>query len=147
MRKCKPPYLYHGSQDKVDVLEPRPARGMGPDKDRLCAIYASHIREFVIPFALPKRPNHGDGYSWSVSFHSSSGLNSVEPTRIAIKGGQLDLSRVGYLYRVPSDTFEQLGKFQWVSYVAVKPLDCEIIHPQDYLHWIVSSDHAEHGNG
>lgn len=56
-----PPYLYHGSQRLVKILQPRPARGVGPEKDRLFAVYASHERDFAIPFALPIVPDETGG--------------------------------------------------------------------------------------
>ncbi len=130
MRNNSPPYLYHGSQALVDVLQPRTARGVGPEADQLCALYASHERHFAIPFAFPIAPNENGGYAWSMSF------DNHEP-RVMIEEGRLDLCRVGYLYRVPADTFEPIDEYQWISYEPVTPLDYEIIHPEVYAHWIV----------
>jgi len=134
-RMKKPPYLYHGSPQRTNVLTPRPARGVGPEKDRLCAVYASHVREFVIPFALPIVPDERGNPSWTLSFSGSRSPGEGR-ARVVIKAGRLDLSQVGYLYRVPSDTFEPVDDLQWVSYAPVRPLDCEIISPADYLDMI-----------
>jgi len=140
----KPRYLYHGSQYLTDTLEPCPARGVGPQEDRLYAIYASHVRNFAIPFALPMNPDDKGNTSWSMSFHRQcpdlEGDTSAEgEPRMTVKAGHVDLSRVGYLYRVPSDSFEKIDEHQWVSYISVKPVDHEIIYPSDYIRWVRSS--------
>jgi len=44
---------------------------------------------------------------------------------VIIETGTADLSRVGYLYRVPSDTFTPVSPQQWVSEVPVVPLGRE----------------------
>lgn len=124
----RPGYLYHGSPALLQVIEPRAARGIGAEHDRLAAVYASHQRRFAIPFALTIVRTESGGYGWSMS------LEEGEP-RIQILAGHLDLSRHGYLYRVPADTFEPIDERQWVSYEPVLPLDYEVVQPQDYLHW------------
>ena len=53
MKIAKPSYLYHGSPEKLDRIEPSPARGVGPEKDRLNAVYATHIQNLAIVFSLP----------------------------------------------------------------------------------------------
>jgi hypothetical protein len=125
----KPAYLYHGSRTLTAVLVPRPARGVGPDKDRLCAVYASHVREFAIAFALPFVPTEDGSYAWRMDFDP----NHIEVMVIA---GRLDVTRKGYLYRVPSATFAPVDDLQWVSYDPVAPLDYRLIDPADYAHWI-----------
>ncbi|MHB8928671.1 MAG: hypothetical protein ACYC9Q_13655 [Bacillota bacterium] len=44
MQTARPAFLYHGSPKKLDRLEPRPARGVGPEGDMLTAVYATHDR-------------------------------------------------------------------------------------------------------
>ena len=51
--------LYHGSPVALALLEPRPVRGVGPERDRLTAIYATDLRDFAIAFALAPPPGTG----------------------------------------------------------------------------------------
>lgn len=125
----RPPHLYHGSPALVAILEPRPARGVGPEQDRLRAVYATHERNFAIPFALPIASDEAGDLLWSLDLEDGT-------PRIAIVNGYLDARRVGYLYRLPADTFEPLDDLQWVSYTPVAPLDYEIVHPAEYAHWV-----------
>jgi hypothetical protein len=60
--------------------------------------------------------------------------------RIVIHAGYLDLSCVGYLYRVPSEVFKPVDELQWVSYSPVVPLDYTIVDPRDFVHWIVEGE-------
>ena len=70
MKIAKPRYLYHGSPEKLDRIEPRPARGVGPEKDRLHAVYATHIQNLAIVFSLPFIPNQNNNLSFQVSFQT-----------------------------------------------------------------------------
>ena len=130
MVKDKPEFLYHGSQAFVEVLEPRPARGIGPEHDQLCAVYASHERNFAILFALLIEPNENGNLSWQVDDFDP------ERPRAVIYAGRLDLSRKGFLYSVATDSFEVVDELQWVSYQPVKPIRWEVIEPQAYLDWL-----------
>ena len=82
---------------------------MGPEKDRLHAVYATHIQNLAIVFSLPFIPNENNNLSFRVS------LQANEP-EIHLEAGSLDMSRPGFLYIVPSASFEQLDDEQWVSY-------------------------------
>ena len=126
-------YLYHGSQTLVDTIHPSQATGLGFEKEHLFAVYASQSRDFAIPFALPMKPDKNGNCLWSLSF-------SKDKTLVSIQSGQLDFNRVGYLYRVPVDTFEQIDKFQWISYQPVRPIDYEIIRPEEFQHLIEGRD-------
>ena len=129
MKIPKPTYLYHGSPEDVDRIEPRPARGVGPEKDRLNAVYATHIRNLAIVFSLPFTPNENGNLSFRVS------LQADKP-EIHLEAGSLDASRPGFLYMVPSDSFEQLDDEQWVSYGPVEPCGKIQINPKDFFHWL-----------
>ena len=129
MKIVKPNYLYHGSPEKLDRIEPRPARGVGPEKDRLNAVYATHIQNLAIAFSLPFVPNENNNLSLQVS------LQAAEP-EIHLEAGSLDMARSGFLYTVPSASFEQLDDEQWVSYSSVEPCDKVRINPKDFLHWL-----------
>jgi hypothetical protein len=96
--------LYHGSKTLVEVLLPHPAHGVGPEKDRQTAVYASSHPNFAIPFALPIMPDAGR-CAWKMSFEDGD-------PQIAILSGYLDLSRIGYLYRVAADGFESVDAQQ-----------------------------------
>jgi hypothetical protein len=124
--------LYHGGKTLVEVLVPHPAHGVGPEKDRQTAVYASSHSNFAIPFALPIEGD-GGSYAWKMSFDDG------EP-RITILSGYLDLSRVGYLYRVATEGFEPVDAYQWISRKPVVPLGYEIIDPHDYVQWIVDGE-------
>ena len=129
MKIPKPAYLYHGSPEDMDRIEPRPARGMGPEKDCLNAVYATHIRNLAIVFSLPFTPNENGNLSFRVS------LQADKP-EIRLEAGSLDASRAGFLYMVPSDSFEQLDDEQWVSYGPVEPCEKIQTNPKDFLHWL-----------
>ena len=131
MKIAKPPYLYHGSPERLDRIEPRPARGVGSGKDCLNAVYATHIENLAIVFSLPFIPNENGNLSIRVS------LQADKPG-IHLEAGLLDASRPGFLYIVPSDSFEQLDDEQWVSYGPVEPCDKVQINPKDFLHWLRS---------
>ena len=126
MKTAKPRYLYHGSPEKLDRIEPRPARGVGPEKDRLHAVYATHIQNLAIVFSLPFIPNENNNLSFQVSFQTD------EP-EIHLEAGSLDISRPGFLYTVPSASFEQLDDEQWISYSPVEPCGKIQINPKDFL--------------
>ena len=129
MKIAKPRYLYHGSPEKLDRIEPRPARGVGPEKDRLNAVYATHIQNLAIVFSLPFIPNENNNLSFQVSFQTD------EP-EIHLEAGSLDMSRPGFLYTLPSASFGQLDDEQWVSYGPVEPCGKVRINPKDFLHWL-----------
>ena len=104
----KPPVLYHGSAEKLDRLEPRPAAGVGPEHDKLEAVYATHIKKIAIAFSLPIRPIENGGFSFGVDLgiERVEDLNDGVEPRIDLEVGSLDLNRPGYVYVLPSDTFE-----------------------------------------
>lgn len=121
--------LYHGSPRQLSALEPRPARGVGPERDTLHALYASHSRAFAIAFALPIEPDEAGHLSWTLDM-------LADGPRIRIVAGRLDLAGFGYLYRVPAASFTQIDEWQWVSTAPVAPLGYEVIAPAAYRHWL-----------
>ena len=130
----KPVVLYHGSPERVNQIEPKFARGVGPESDRKTAVYATHSRNFAITFSLPLIPSENGDLSFVVEYPEGSG-ESTEP-RIDLEVGSLDLDRPGYVYVLPSDTFEQVDAWQWASRVPVEPLNVIRIDPERYAHWI-----------
>lgn len=131
MKIAKPPHLYHGSPQKLERIEPRPARGVGPEKDRLNAVYATHIRNLAIAFSLPFIPNENGNLSIRIS-------SQTDEPEIHLEAGSINWSRLGILYIVPSDSFEQLDDEQWVAYGPVEPCDKVQINPKEFLHWLRS---------
>ncbi len=139
---AKPTVLYHGSAKKLDCIEPRPARGVGPEEDKLSAVYATHLRNIAIAFSIPILPNENGGFSFGVDLRVErpEDLNGDFEPRIDLEAGLLDLDRPGYVYVLPSDSFEKVNPWQWASYVSVEPLDVIQIDPHRYAHWIHDKD-------
>ena len=135
---AKPPVLYHGTAEKLARIEPRSAHGVGPEHDKLEAVYATHLRNIAIAFSLPIRPIENGGFSFGVDLgiERPEDLNDDVEPRVDLEVGSLDLSRSGYVYVLPSDTFEQVDVWQWASSQPVKPLDVILIDPNLYAHWI-----------
>ena len=130
----KPPVLYHGTAEKLARIEPRLAHGVGPEHDKLEAVYATHLRNIAIAFSLPITPVEGGGFSFGVAIPEE--LDEDAEPRIDLHVGSIDLSRSGYVYVLPSDTFEQVDVWQWASSVPVDHLDVILIDPNLYAHWI-----------
>ncbi len=122
-----PPFLYHGSPVRLDRLEPRPARGVGPEHDQLTAVYATDRRDFAVAFAIT--PTSG-------AFALEVDLPDDGEPRLRFRGASPDPAGVGYVYTLPSAGFEQVSEHQWVSYTAVIPVGCETVRIADYLHWV-----------
>ena len=134
----KPPVLYHGSAEKLAVLEPRPAHGVGSDEDQLNAVYATHLKNLAIAFSIPILPNENGGFSFGVDLRVErpEDLNDDVEPRIDLEAGSLDLDRPGYVYVLPADTFEKVDPWQWASSQPVKPVEVIRIDPKCYAHWI-----------
>jgi hypothetical protein len=113
----RPDVLYHGSGVLVPVIEPRD----GP-------VHAAHDRWVALPYALVFQPDERGRCRWSLHM-------GVEP-RISLVHGSLDTTGVGYLYRLPSDRFEQVNAAVWVCREPVTPLGHEVIQSADYAGWI-----------
>lgn len=134
----KPPVLYHGSAEKLARLEPKPAHGVGADEDKLTAVYATHLRNIAIAFSIPITPNENGGFSFGIDLRVErpEDLNdNIEP-RIDLEAGSIDLDRPGFVYVLPSDSFEQIDVWQWASTVPVEPVDVIRIDPKQYMHWV-----------
>lgn len=130
----KPEYLYHGSQNKLDILIPQQAAGER-NIDSLKAIYAAGTMDEVIPFALPIRwyPDTPDGKR---NFECSNG-------KVLLKYGSLDPDGVGYVYKVRADSFEKIDGWQWVSQEKCLPVEIMEIKVADYLDRVEFSEEAQ----
>ena len=133
----KPQYLYHGSQYRLEVLEPQPAHG-ACEQESMLAIYAAETMEEVVPFALPIRwyPDTPDGKR---AFECDGG-------RTKLIYGSLDPNGVGYIYKVKADAFQKIDQWQWISEVSCVPVEVVEIKVQDYLHTVEFSKEAEEIN-
>lgn len=130
----KPMFLFHGSTMKYERLEPQQAHGEC-EKESMMAIYAAESLRDVIPFALPLRW-YPDGPEGSKSFTCDAGRTYVEY-------GYIDPNRDGYVYRMSSDTFTKVDEWEWVSEVAVEPLEVKVIPGRDMLHTVSFSERAK----
>ena len=132
--KPKPRYLYHGSQYRFDVVKPQQAYGANQAESQ-AGIYAATTKEDVIPFALPFRfyPDEPGGRLE----RDTRGMNSF------LKYGSIDPNGKGYIYVLPSETFEAVDMWQWISRVEVKPVEVIEIQVKDYLQTIQLSEEAK----
>lgn len=127
-------YLYHGSSTPgITTFSPRQARGVGPAQDQLVALYATHVKELAIAFALPLRPNSAGQLAWRLAFPQDTGL--AHPL-VHLTAGVLDREGHGYLYHLPATTFTQIDEWQWVSTTAVTPTAIERIDAVHYVDWV-----------
>ncbi len=132
--KAKPKFLYHGSQYLFDVVKPQQACGACAEESRL-GIYAATTKEEVIPFALPFR-FYPDSPKGKLS-RDTRGIHSL------LHYGSIDPDGRGYIYVLPSDTFEAIDTWQWLSTAEVKPVEVIEIRVKDYLHTIQFSEEAK----
>ena len=121
--KQKPQYLYHGSQYQIGVIKPMQAHGVC-DAESQQAIYAAATMEEVIPFALPFR-RYPDSPEGKRSFESN-GINSY------LRYGSIDPNGKGYIYVLPSESFELIDEWEWISRTEVKPVEVIEIKVKDY---------------
>ena len=130
----KPDLLYHGSQYRFDIVKPRQANGQCEAEAQM-GIYAAATMEEVIPFAMPFRwyPDSPDG---KLSF-DSDGIRSF------LRYGSIDPEGKGYIYVLPSDSFELVDGWEWVSRTEVRPIEVIEIRVKDYWDTITFSEEAE----
>ncbi len=126
----RPEFLYHGSRECLEILQPRQAVGFGGPADCLRAVYAVALRELAIPFALTYVPTGPDA-AFSVDTDCS-------PPRVRLRNTRVKWDSKGYLYVLPADTFEQIDERQWVSYSPLKPVKTEVIQAVDFREWVLS---------
>ena len=131
-------YLYHGSSTPgIKTFMPQRPRGVGPAQDQLVALYATHLKELAIAFALPLRPNSAGQLAWRLAFPQDTGL--AHPL-IRLAAGMLDREGHGYLYHLPATPFTQIDEWQWVATIAVTPIASERIDAASYVDWVQQED-------
>ena len=134
LMKEKPKVVYHGSQYLFDIVEPQKAIGQC-EAESLVGIYAASTMEETIPFALPFR-YYPDAPGGRLS-RDSDGINSY------LHYGSINPHGKGYVYVLPSESFELVDEWQWVSKVPVKPIEIFEISVEDYWHTISFSEEAK----
>lgn len=132
--KDKPKVVFHGSQYLLDTIAPQHAHGRCETESQM-GIYAASTMDEVIPFALPFRfyPDEPGG---KLS-RDSDGINSY------LRYGTIDPHGKGYVYVLPSESFELVDEWQWVSKAPVKPIEVIEISVKDYWHTISFSEEAK----
>lgn len=127
-------FLYHGSQYKLDIITPHQAMGENQAESQY-AVYAAESMDEVIPFALPVR--------WYPDNPQGKRAFECEGGRLKLVYGSIDPDGVGYIYKVPADTFSKTDAWEWVSREPVRPLECREIRVKDYWDRIVFSEKAK----
>lgn len=130
----KPEYLYHGSPCKADVLLPHAANGLPEENGTECGVYSYEKPEDVLPFTLSIQPYRNG--TKSVHVDDATGVTTIA-------AGILDDSRPGYMYKVPSNSFEKLDDRQWLSRVPVIPTEVTVVQAADYLDKVKFTGSAE----
>ena len=132
--KDKPKVVFHGSQYLFDTIAPQYAHGRCETESQM-GIYAAATMDEVIPFALPFRfyPDEPGG---KLS-RDSDGINSY------LRYGTINPHGKGYVYVLPSESFELVDEWQWVSKAPVKPIEVIEISVKDYWHTISFSEEAK----
>lgn len=128
-----PSVLYHGSPHRVERLEPRPARGVGPEHDTLTAVYATDSRNMAIAFAMSGIPDEKGNLSWTLEMEG-------DRPAISYKAGCPRSGQRGFVYSLSPEGFQKVAAHQWVSYSPITPISCETIKVDDYLGWVVTDD-------
>jgi hypothetical protein len=118
----KPAFLYHGSKVEVDILIPHKAYGLPEELGTEYGVYALESFEMARRFALLIKPLPNG--TMAINFDDSTG-------KVTIKAGTLDRDSIGYVYKVPSDTFVKIDDHQWISICDVVPLEKTVVNTDD----------------
>lgn len=132
--KEKPSVLYHGSKALFDIVKPQQAHGVCEEEAKM-GIYAVATKDEAIPFALPFRW-YPDAPGGMLSF-DSDGIKSH------LHYGSIDPDGKGYIYVLPSDSFELVNEWEWVSETPVEPKEIIEINVKDYFDTITFSEEAK----
>lgn len=115
----KPKILYHGSGDKINVLEPREPF-FDLKENSMKAIFATSNKDFAIAMGLTKQK-----YSSSFKSHNEILLNFVR--------GQPKMKYV-YLHYLKSDKFKHNRKDEYIAFEKIKPFKIEKYKVSDLNH-------------
>ena len=95
-----PAVLYHGSPERVERLEPRPARGVGPKHDMPAAVYDTDSRDMAIAFAMSGIPDEKGNLSWYLE------MDSGQPV-IGYQAGRPWTGQWGFVYSLHPRGFKR----------------------------------------
>jgi len=119
-------YLFHGTKNKIEVLEPRQAHDDDPDTttvNNLCAVYATDDLRIPIIMALfDKKDKNKD----------CNGFYSVTNGGKMTAGGENVTYTPGYIHVLPKDKFQEIEDERTKEIVAfenVSPIDIILITP------------------
>ncbi len=122
----KPKYLYHGSDERVDVLVPHQAEDSLNEAGSQYGVFATSNRDVALAFALGAVPDEAG--------RVTRVIRSLNPVKMIFIQGRPNLGGRGYLYKMSSEGFEQVDELQWVCRESVKPLEVLEINVDDYPH-------------
>jgi hypothetical protein len=122
-------YFLHGSKNKVEILEPRKANEVNPDRviGRINGVYASDDLEIPIAMALFATKQKG--------MDRTNGYSRRDNGPLILKGTNTTLTP-GYVYVLPSKTFKIFHQeidgdsdLEFVSEEPVIPIDTIEVDP------------------
>jgi hypothetical protein len=125
---AKQGYLFHGSKEKVNVLEPRRAKDDDPNDKvgNLHAVYATADIRIPIVMALFDEKDHSKN-GWRSFYETKDEKMTV--------GGENITFTPGYIHVLPKESFQKTEDVdkdmeETVSYVPVTPVDIIQITPE-----------------
>lgn len=128
--EAKGEYVFHGSENNLDTLEPRQAHtvvdGEKQDDDEP-GVHASPFADIAILMALINSTNCKEGFESGFSYEDGKVILSVDQKGL----DQLDESSVGYVYVFPKKDFKPRGMSQAISYKHVKPIEIITVKKED----------------
>jgi len=121
----KPKFLWHGSINKYNILNPHQAKDIGgsPGSNQN-AIYATDNKIFAIQMGLFTKDSDTGIPDWN-----------IPNPKIVLFKGNIRRGRKVYLHVVPSNTFQKTStKHEWYSKDSVRPVKVVEVNVNDYLH-------------
>lgn len=128
----KPEFLYHGSPERVERLEPRTACGLPEESGTETGVYAYASPEACVPFALRYLPDEKGNLSIRIDDRTH---------QVTVSAGMVDWNWDGWIYRLPPDSFVRLDEMQWISREPVAPLEAVPVRAEDCRE-MVEESHA-----
>lgn len=128
--------LYHGSPRKINILEPKLATGMGKDSNRQIGVYATDKKDRAIAMALI----HLKGIKGGTRLNFPSG----KVDGIVFNGWPTQ--KYFYLHILPSESFEKVDSWQYISKECVVPVRVERLKVSDYIHMLRKGTRQERAN-
>jgi len=112
----KPQVLYHGSFCRIDgSLEPILKQDSSDHIHTRASVFATDRKDVASLFMFPFKEHIA-----SIGFEDGTAFICVWGT----SEGFSPKDKGGYLYTLPSNTFEKVGKeYEWQSFESVKPLE------------------------